>query len=1224
MRRTELRHCISLAMAVAALFFTGRTQAIPATIQVSGKQCPYFAGQASSNTTVVNSDRVGEHLPPVVRLEGGTTVVLSATGCTSVTPSGCKPADGAATNVRSRSGYEQFGISLLTTRVSALMGVFLTDEPPSLPAPARLTGGPGAVVTQPLLQQAFYIGAGPVTIQVPAGATRLFLGTNDGYEWRNNSGMLEVTISGQKGPPWPMSRHDAQRTGRGNSVGPQHQPQEATFQISNFDDSVRLFAIGSGDILYLKTDDFLCAYKSDGAMVWAQPMGYVGSLAIGHDGRLYVFRGGSVVVCLDAVTGAEEWRWPETGNFRAFNEDLVLDGADNVYFIDGEAGALGRLRILSKDGVERGPPISAPNPGMFLSETSLAIGPDGTVFSETLASADCVGRLYLTAIDQHAPHELKWSPFNVAEIRWTTCDDFPIGAPAGIAVGADGAAYVGYYGVAPSGDCLPPCLGGDDATGSTYGINADGSKRWQDSDFAAFQNPTILIDGRVVFGGVLPGRKNEWRMQALDPATGASNIYPGIGPVLASPISDEAGNVYVVGQVVGRAPILYGFSSAQQELWQLPMPGYKSGPLLGGDGALYATTSRPAMVHIFHERQQPVSLNQLKIYVPGATPETSGTWESVESAESHFDKNFGTAVIVHGYDLIFFPEDEQLNGWLLETAGLIHCRVGTGVNVLAWDWQAEAEGWPRSAQFATPNEAAKLANQLKALFPEGYRKPVHLMGHSFGTLVVSGAALELLQPMVTSPETANVQQVTLWDPADAARWFGAADRRQLLTNQVEDLRTLGVYTDLYDGSFNEVTHHVDLWVDVPGDDHHVDRWYRETITSDPGIELRQFSDCEAVPIPGEIGFGASVLVIEPEIPARTRPAGPSCVEPGTLTLSFAPLPCLVPVGGPQQLFARQNSFLGACVQRSRPTPQHTDQTRFELTPIPRGEGGGAQASDGTVSNTLDVEVQSNWDYVTFEFQFTVALAPVMLEVSIVAGEAVYPLYAMSNTAVSAEGYVSSDLLDIAVFRGHRVQLQFDARTTEPGAGVTIQILTYWEDPDGENSIPDAQAGPDQWWYAPVGQTAIVTLDGLGTQDDDDPITLVYWWVLNGDIVAEGSVVEVALPIGIHVVTLEVLDPTDQVGTDEVVITVSSGFIRGDGNADGRVDLSDAVNTLGYLFTRAGVVTCEDAADANDDGVLDISDPVYTLGFLFLGDPPPPGPFPTAGTDPTPDGYHCGG
>jgi hypothetical protein len=86
------------------------------------------------------------------------------------------------------------------------------------------------------------------------------------------------------------------------------------------------------------------------------------------------------------------------------------------------------------------------------------------------------------------------------------------------------------------------------------------------------------------------------------------------------------------------------------------------------------------------------------------------------------------------------------------------------------------------------------------------------------------------------------------------------------------------------------------------------------------------------------------------------------------------------------------------------------------------------------------------------------------------------------------------------------------------------------------------------------------------------------------------------------------------------------FRRGDSNSSGRVDLSDAVNTLTYLFSGGVAVDCADAADANDDGELDLSDALTILDFLFRGahPPHPPGPF-RCGLDLTEDALSaCGG
>ncbi len=80
------------------------------------------------------------------------------------------------------------------------------------------------------------------------------------------------------------------------------------------------------------------------------------------------------------------------------------------------------------------------------------------------------------------------------------------------------------------------------------------------------------------------------------------------------------------------------------------------------------------------------------------------------------------------------------------------------------------------------------------------------------------------------------------------------------------------------------------------------------------------------------------------------------------------------------------------------------------------------------------------------------------------------------------------------------------------------------------------------------------------------------------------------------------------------------FLRGDSNADGRVDISDAVRTLGWLFLGAEEPGCLSAAELNGEKPVDLSDPVYLLSHLFLGGPPPPAPFPECGPlDPSADG-----
>ena len=58
--------------------------------------------------------------------------------------------------------------------------------------------------------------------------------------------------------------------------------------------------------------------------------------------------------------------------------------------------------------------------------------------------------------------------------------------------------------------------------------------------------------------------------------------------------------------------------------------------------------------------------------------------------------------------------------------------------------------------------------------------------------------------------------------------------------------------------------------------------------------------------------------------------------------------------------------------------------------------------------------------------------------------------------------------------------------------------------------------------------------------------------------------------------------------------------RGDANADGEVNLTDAIFTLQWLFQAGDAPPCLASADANADGFIDISDPTFTLNFLYVG------------------------
>ncbi|MBI4604881.1 MAG: VCBS repeat-containing protein [Planctomycetes bacterium] len=79
------------------------------------------------------------------------------------------------------------------------------------------------------------------------------------------------------------------------------------------------------------------------------------------------------------------------------------------------------------------------------------------------------------------------------------------------------------------------------------------------------------------------------------------------------------------------------------------------------------------------------------------------------------------------------------------------------------------------------------------------------------------------------------------------------------------------------------------------------------------------------------------------------------------------------------------------------------------------------------------------------------------------------------------------------------------------------------------------------------------------------------------------------------------------------------FHRGDPDASGRTDISDAIVVFGHLFLwDPTALPCLESADADNDGAIDISDGIYLLRWLFTGGPEPAAPGPAAapcGVDP---------
>ena len=84
------------------------------------------------------------------------------------------------------------------------------------------------------------------------------------------------------------------------------------------------------------------------------------------------------------------------------------------------------------------------------------------------------------------------------------------------------------------------------------------------------------------------------------------------------------------------------------------------------------------------------------------------------------------------------------------------------------------------------------------------------------------------------------------------------------------------------------------------------------------------------------------------------------------------------------------------------------------------------------------------------------------------------------------------------------------------------------------------------------------------------------------------------------------------------------FLRGDVNGDVKVNLSDGLALLGFLFRSGLEPPCMLAADTNSDGFFNISDPVFLLNHLFRGGPGLGAPYPECGFQPVPSPFNCAG
>lgn len=218
-----------------------------------------------------------------------------------------------------------------------------------------------------------------------------------------------------------------------------------------------------------------------------------------------------------------------------------------------------------------------------------------------------------------------------------------------------------------------------------------------------------------------------------------------------------------------------------------------------------------------------------------------------------------------------------------------------------------------------------------------------------------------------------------------------------------------------------------------------------------------------------------------------------------------------------------------------------------------------------------------------------------------------------------------------------VSVSFHTAIAPPSAGSFISVLAVIEFDTDQNSAtgePPVQNGLPPLTVLPLGVEYIANV----VSEFDHPGLIDIQDATTGDILGTVPIQFTTFAFEFNV-PLEFLgnddglvdftaacgsfqEPTD--GMDVVGVSNPGGdpFFRGDCTGNGIIDLADPLYLLFALSGSGDPIDCQHACDSNDDGALDVADAVYELSFLFTGGPPPAGPYPDCGFDPTPDDLSC--
>ncbi len=208
----------ALARILATILVLGTPGgALAATVIVPGTANPWLAGITTNGFQEAWGDVTPDESPVLfTNFNAGASLLFAASGSAGYEAGAESGPLGIAGYFVSHPAEDGIG-EIDGSLANALIGVFLDNSQPDFSSPPTnvfdftTDDSRNYLVLRPVLRQPFYIGSGtnaggvPQIVIPPAGATRLFLGIQDGFGWYNNTGSFTVNV----GPPSPLPAIDS-------------------------------------------------------------------------------------------------------------------------------------------------------------------------------------------------------------------------------------------------------------------------------------------------------------------------------------------------------------------------------------------------------------------------------------------------------------------------------------------------------------------------------------------------------------------------------------------------------------------------------------------------------------------------------------------------------------------------------------------------------------------------------------------------------------------------------------------------------------------------------------------------------------------------------------------------------------------------------------------------------------------------------------------------------